>query len=174
VTHDQCEALSLSDRIAVIHEGIIQQVGSPREIYEKPADLFVADFMGCENFFTLKIKALESDGKTALLEQDGFRLRLSNIPQPIAMGHEVTLTIRPDDIQVVQAPPMGSPISVREEDNITSGRVHVVQYLGKENDIEVFLENNKKIRVRSPEKVERGDKVTLYFNPEKIIFIPKG
>jgi len=173
VTHDQCEALSLSDRIAVIHEGILQQVGTPKEIYERPANLFVADFMGCENFFTLRVKAIESDGKTALLEQDGFRLRLSNIPGP-KIDDEITLTIRPDDIQVVHAPSMGSPTSIKEEHNITAGVVHVVQYLGKENDIEVFLQNNKKIRVRSPEKVERGDQITLYFNPEKIILIPKG
>lgn len=174
VTHDQCEALSLSDRIAVIHEGMIQQVGTPKEIYERPANLFVADFMGCENFFTLKVRVIEPDGKTVLLEQDGFKLRLSNIPQPITIGHEITLTIRPDDIQVFHAPSLGSQVEVKEEHNTTSGVVHVVQYLGKENDIEVSLENNKKIRVRSPEKVERGDKVNLYFNPEKIIFIPKG
>lgn len=173
VTHDQCEALSLSDRVAVINEGMIQQVGTPKEIYERPANLFVADFMGCENFFTLKVKAIESDGKTALLEQDGFKLRLSNIPHPITIGHDVTLTIRPDDIQVVRAPSLGNQVQAKEEQNTTSGIVHVVQYLGKENDIEVFLENNKKIRVRSSEKVERGDTITLYFNPEKIILIPK-
>jgi putative spermidine/putrescine transport system ATP-binding protein len=172
VTHDQSEALSLSDRIAVIHEGIIQQIGIPKEIYESPANLFVADFMGCENFFTLKIKAVESDGKTALLEQNGFRLRLSNIPQP-KIGEEITLTIRPDDIQVIYPQSMASPIQTKEESNTVQGVVNVVQYLGKENDIEVFLENNKKIRVRSSEKVDRGDKITLYFKPEKILFIPK-
>lgn len=172
VTHDQTEALSLSDRIAVINEGVIQQIGTPKEIYERPANLFVADFMGCENFFKLKVKAIESDGITVLLQQDGFRLKLSNIPQP-KIGDDITLTIRPDDIQVVHAPSMGSQVQAKEQYNTACGVVNVVQYLGKANDIEVFLENNKKIRVRSPEKVERGDHITLYFNPERIIFIPK-
>jgi len=166
VTHDQTEALSLSDRIVVINEGVIQQVGAPKEIYESPSNLFVADFMGCENFFTLRVKAIESDGKTALLEQDGFQLKLSNIPQP-KIGDDITLTIRPDDIQIVHS-------AIKDPSNTASGTVSVVQYLGKENDIEVFLDNKRKIRVKSPERVEREDRITLYFNPEKIILVPKG
>ena len=172
VTHDQTEALSLSDRVAVINEGVIQQIGTPMEIFESPANLFVADFMGCQNFFTLKVKEIESDGKIAVLEQDGLELRLSNIPQP-KIGDDITLTIRPDDIQVVDAPSLASQVPVGERDNTTPGVVSVVQYLGKENDIDVVIQNDMKIRVRSPVKVERGDKIILYFDPERIIFIPR-
>jgi hypothetical protein len=60
-----------------------------------------------------------------------------------------------------------------EEWNTAAGMVNVVQYLGKENDIEVFLANDKKVRVRSPVRVDRGDRIRLYFNPEKILCIPK-
>ena len=172
VTHDQGEALSLSDRIAVINEGVIQQVGTPKEIYERPANLFVADFMGCENFFIMRVKAVESDGRTLLLEQDGLRLRLSDVPEA-KIGDEITVTIRPDDIQIIQTPSMEIQAASREEWNTAAGMVNVVQYLGKENDIEIFLANDKKVRVRSPVRVDRGDRIRLYFNPEKILLIPK-
>jgi ABC-type Fe3+/spermidine/putrescine transport system ATPase subunit len=147
-------------------------VGTPKEIYERPANLFVADFMGCENFFIMRVKAVESDGRTLLLEQDGLRFRLSDGPD-VMIGDEITVTIRPDDIQVIQTLSMEIQAAPKEEWNTAAGMVNVVQYLGKENDIEVYLANDKKVRVRSPVRVDRGDRIHLYFNPEKILCIPK-
>ncbi len=72
VTHDQAEAMALSDRIAVFHRGSVQQVGSPREIYERPANLFVADFMGLVNKVPATI--VSRDGDTAVLSAGEHRL----------------------------------------------------------------------------------------------------
>ncbi len=95
VTHDQEEALSMSDRIAVMNEGKIVQIGSPKEIYEEPKTLFVARFIGEANTFTCKL--LSQGSGEALVEHlsHTFRLKTSRM-----LGDEVTILIRPEDLRV--------------------------------------------------------------------------
>src|SRR6185369_1205445 len=97
VTHDQEEALTMSDRIAVMQGGKILQIGAPIDIYERPQHRFVADFIGDSNFLTGPVA---SDGR------DGLRVRLDgagSVPCPAAImpGNEITLAIRPERALIV-------------------------------------------------------------------------
>jgi iron(III) transport system ATP-binding protein len=101
VTHDQIEALSLSDRIVVMSAGRIAQLGSPQDIYERPADPFVADFIGTTNFLPAKVAALT--GGVATLElADGQRVEVTAGRPPVA-GSRVTLAFRPEQMRAATA-----------------------------------------------------------------------
>ena len=93
VTHDQEEALTMSDRIAVMSHGKVLQVGTPTEIYERPTCKFVADFIGETNFIDGKV--IENGGNYATIETpEGLRLR-GIIPRPVTIGETATLSLRP-------------------------------------------------------------------------------
>ncbi|MEV0240858.1 ABC transporter ATP-binding protein [Streptomyces sp. NPDC050674] len=94
VTHDQEEALSLADRIAVMKDGVIQQLGTPYEIYDSPANVFVADFVG-EPAVTLLPGIADGDGHARL--SDTVRLAL---PVPVERGREVVAGVRPEDVRL--------------------------------------------------------------------------
>jgi spermidine/putrescine ABC transporter ATP-binding subunit len=98
VTHDQDEALTLSDRIAVMRNGRIEQLGTPTEIYERPVSRFVASFIGTSNFFSGRVTGRQNGGFT--VESDGVTLGLNGVPpnQPT-----VTIALRPEGIQLSAA-----------------------------------------------------------------------
>ena len=101
VTHDQVEALTLADRIAVMRGGVIQQVGEPEEIYRRPANRFVAGFLGSPpmNFIP---GAIDTASGGCAVHIAGKRLDLSTVISTpgIAQGHKVEVGIRPEDIQL--------------------------------------------------------------------------
>src|SRR5262245_49096733 len=104
VTHDQSEALALSHEIAVMNEGELQQIGSPREIYEQPRNRFVADFVGTTNFIDGRVVSVEGrDGAyrvgTDLGELDAFSA------EPLRAGDAVVLSVRPEDVILSEQPP---------------------------------------------------------------------
>jgi len=95
VTHDQGEALTMSDRIAVMNEGVIEQVGSPEDIYQRPASLFVAAFIGSANL--LPGTVVTSDAASAIVElRAGVRMRASNAGVPLPAGEPCTVMLRPE------------------------------------------------------------------------------
>jgi putative spermidine/putrescine transport system ATP-binding protein len=100
VTHDQDEALTLSDRIAVMHNGRIEQIGTPKEIYEQPTTRFVASFIGTSNFFRGKISSSASKGYLVTSE-DGLTLSVDGPPPD---GPEVTIALRPESVRIAAAP----------------------------------------------------------------------
>ncbi len=103
VTHDQEEALSLSDRIAVMHAGQIQQCGSPRDVYDRPVNRFVASFFGSPpmNFLEAELSASE---RAAWIRIVGQRLRLEGMPEVPAATGAVTVGIRPEHVRVSREP----------------------------------------------------------------------
>jgi lactose/L-arabinose transport system ATP-binding protein len=106
VTHDQVEAMTLADKIVILNRGQIEQVGRPMDLYLKPANLFVAGFMGSPKMNFLKILSAKSDGKNIRLEAPDFRkghviLEAPNAP-PIQGGKAFTLGIRPEHIAVTE------------------------------------------------------------------------
>jgi ABC-type spermidine/putrescine transport systems, ATPase components len=132
VTHDQEEALTMSDRIAVMSAGKVLQIGTPTEIYERPVCRFVADFIGETNFIEGKVETVERDGIASILSDDGLTLRGQTI-RPVASGAHVTLSIRPEKAFLsVQAPPPGTP-------NCYQVRVERVAYIGSDTRIDVRL-----------------------------------
>lgn len=132
VTHDQEEALTMSDRIAVMSAGKVLQIGTPTEIYERPVCRFVADFIGETNFIDGKVEAVEPGGLATITSDDGLTLRGQMI-RPVDPGTAVTLSIRPEKAFLsVQPPPPGAP-------NCHQVRVERVAYIGSDTRIDVRL-----------------------------------
>ncbi len=100
VTHDQVEAMTLSDRIVVMNQGRIEQVGSPQEIYRHPQTEFVADFIGRTNFVPGVVKAVE--GQNVVVEALGRPLTIPLAERMLREGQHVKLVVRPETIQVVK------------------------------------------------------------------------
>jgi spermidine/putrescine transport system ATP-binding protein len=98
VTHDQEEAITMSDRIAVMNEGLIQQVGEPVEIYERPTNRFVADFIGETNFIMGEVSEIQPDKTVVALGQGVEMAGQSN--EEVKVGQQVTLAIRPEKIKL--------------------------------------------------------------------------
>ena len=108
VTHDQEEAITLSDRVVVIRGGKIQQVGTPKEIYTKPATRFVADFIGFENLLTATVSEAR-DGSTAVKLRSGAGPVWTSKGITRAPGTQVVLAARADDLEIGSLGPPGSP-----------------------------------------------------------------
>jgi spermidine/putrescine transport system ATP-binding protein len=106
VTHDQEEALTMSDRIAVMSEGEVQQIGTPEEIYGNPASIFVAGFIGVANLVPVTVTSL--DGELATVElPDGGRTAVPRGATDVQQGVMATLMVRPERIQVLASEPAG-------------------------------------------------------------------
>jgi spermidine/putrescine transport system ATP-binding protein len=103
VTHDQEEALTMSDRIAVMNHGRVLQVDTPEEIYERPADRFVADFIGETNFLEGEVKGRRA-GEAAVVVDSVLTLHVP-VERGVGMGDEVTVAIRPEKISIHAEPP---------------------------------------------------------------------
>ena len=98
VTHDQEEALAISDRIAVMNKGVIQQIGTPHHIYSRPANVFVATFIGHSNLFHATLS--KKDGRTELCFPSGYRLPMTTLSDECTDGQEVVVGIRPEEFSV--------------------------------------------------------------------------
>ena len=134
VTHDQEEALVMSDRIAVFNYGKIEQLGSPSDLYDRPTTPFVADFLGESNFIPATVTAVEMHGLQ--LRYDGAEL-LARVAPAVAVGDNVTVTVRPEKTLVLAAEAPGSERIGRE--NWVRGTIGDVVYLGESRKYLVHL-----------------------------------
>lgn len=98
VTHDQEEALAISDRIAVMKDGVIQQVGKPRDIYTRPANMFVSSFIGHSNFFKGHIKV--NGNEKRIVFNDGFSMPMNNLADHVKDGQRIIITVRPEEFSI--------------------------------------------------------------------------
>lgn len=137
VTHDQEEALTMSDRIAVMDDGKIQQIGTPTEIYEHPVSHFVADFIGETNFLEATIQSVNADSAECILAS-GAQLN-AHLTTPKQSGDKVTISIRPEKILLfAESAAMGS----------INGIVERLIYLGTDTHYQVKLGEHETILVR--------------------------
>ena len=143
VTHDQAEALAMSDRVAVMHAGRIEQVGTPDEIYECPRSRFVADFIGLSNF--LQGQVVEVNGPQATIDLEGHRLIVPATSDALP-GQDWLVFVRPNDIELL--PPEGEPM-----ENELDGTVVKFTYLGDRIDYRVTLAPSLELRVQTDGKV---------------------
>jgi iron(III) transport system ATP-binding protein len=120
VTHDQSEALALSDTVAVMESGKIAQVGTPREVYFEPADEFVADFVGTANFFDAVVESGDSIGR---LSAWGCRWRVDDELPAALSGREVRFCVRPEGLGLVEASADGAIPGVVESKMFEGGHV---------------------------------------------------
>ena len=99
VTHDQEEALAISDRIAIMHNGVIQQIDTPKNIYQRPVNTFVSTFIGLSNIIEAQIAENGTDG-TAILFQNGYRVSMSNLNAAVKNGQKILVSVRPEEFTI--------------------------------------------------------------------------
>ena len=142
VTHDQAEALALSDQIAVMHAGHLQQFGTPADVYGRPANRLVADFMGHVNFVTAKVVAANNATSTILVA--GTLKAEVALPASLKSGENVDVAIRPEDV-ILSGSAEGSPDRAR-------GEVLEHTFLGNINEYFVKLTSGEQLRVQTHPK----------------------
>lgn len=158
VTHDQAEALAVSDRIAVMSSGKVQQLGTPKEIYNTPANAFVADFIGSANFLEGEVKSSNGQWATVALK-DGTELRCSLSKDKIE--REVTIAIRPERIEI--ASEVG--------ENCITTQVTQSTYLGSIFQHELRSANGD-FRLQTPHEIS-DKQLTVYLPPEATLLFSR-
>ena len=161
VTHDQVEALSLSDWVVVMRDGLLIQAGTPQEIHDQPVNVFVADFMGFRNFFQVRVAGL-GPNREVEGDCDGMKIR-GRTRHTFAPGAPAVAAIRPDDVVV------GGDAAAP---NPWRGSVEIVEYLGREDEAIVRLEAGGRLWVRTGARVAPGEHVTVVLPPDRVIFLP--
>jgi multiple sugar transport system ATP-binding protein len=158
VTHDQEEALSLADRIAVMKDGVIQQIGTPYEIYDSPANVFVADFVG-EPAINL-LPGTVADGGRARLS-DSVQLTL---PVPVAEGREVVVGVRPEDLHLTGED--GLPARVVAHEPLLEAGVATLALDGVERPLVVLTGPEVRLAHDEPVRVAADTRLTHVFDAE--------
>jgi len=161
VTHDQIEAMTMADRIVVMHDGLIQQVGAPLDLYDRPANMFVAGFIGSPGMNFLPATVAKG-GKVDAVLADGQKLRLPD-GLPLGDGDAITIGLRPEHIRLA-------------DDGALQGEVVVVEPLGLSTQFYVKLANQQLcVFAMGRAGVKPGDTVRLAADPAALhLFDPKS
>ena len=160
VTHDQLEAMSMADKIAVMNQGVIEQLASPREIYERPASLFVADFIGSPAMNFLDTRAGLTIGSDSLMI-DGVTVKIPSAREAIA-DSDLVLGVRPEHVRL-------------DDSSAIRGEVFGVEYLGTTQVITITTKRGMvRARVDANRKATIGDHVGLSFTSEKLSVFDKA
>ena len=168
VTHDQEEAMALSHRIAIMDSGKIRQVGTPREIYKRPKNLFVASFIGRCSFIDGIVKEMYPEGKVKVITSSGEELTglLTDKEYPLSINEEVVCGIKAEDVYL-EKPRV-------KEVNKLKGKVKYVSFLGKYT--QVYVEHKGltlQIAADSDTLIKEGEEVMLYIPVEETLVLPK-
>jgi len=167
VTHDQAEAMVISDRIAVMNSGNVEQIGKPEEIYERPANRFVADFIGTMNFIPGEVvRGVEGTHDIYVRTEFGEEMVCKTSDMAATTpGKKVFASIRPEDVAVfTEAPELG--------DNLFKGTIAHKAYLG--NFLYFFVSlNGNMIRAQVPHHLpqEEGEELYVFLNPQKCMIL---
>ena len=162
VTHDQEEALSLADRLVVLREGVVQQVGTPEELYRSPANAYVAGFMGYRNLLPMMV----TGGGGGVAIATGHGMELAGVPSGEVDKGPAIVAVRPEDF-VVGEPPTG-------ETNRMEVSIEVVEYHGRELSVQARLPQGQALLLRTPARVSRGDTVTVFVPRDRVLVFPGG
>ncbi len=167
VTHDQEEAMTMADRIALLHEGRLQQIGTPREIYEFPASAFVARFIGAANIFDV-IDVRPEGGTLRVTTQGGLTMAAVST-QLSPPGGSTSVIVRPETIR------FGAPAN--ELDNAFHGRVTSTTYMGAVTRCQVALADNLQVTATLPiaaghRPMSPGDEVLVGWPAASTILVP--
>jgi putrescine transport system ATP-binding protein len=145
VTHDQEEAMTVADRIAVMNRGRLEQVAPPSEVYEQPASRWVADFIGDVNLFEGRVAAT-TPNDTVIEAAGGGRMRVAQ-PIDAAPGTTVWVALRPEKIGLVRQPPADAG------ENCLAGRVHDIAYLGDTSVYKVRLDDGRDVKATAANRL---------------------
>jgi iron(III) transport system ATP-binding protein len=169
VTHDQSEALALSHEIAVMNEGFVVQVGTPREIYETPKNQFVADFVGSTNFIGGTVTSVETGSGWCVVASALGEIR-AHAAEGVAKDKIVIVSVRPEDVELSEQEPAAA-----EGDNIIRATVHAKDFLGEYLDFQVkvgdvVLQSRAHPSLRTP----TGEPIYVRMRSEKCVAIPSA
>lgn len=169
VTHDQEEALSMSDRVMVMNDGRGEQIAPPAEIYNRPQNRFVADFIGDSNFLSGTVEDTRDGMVNVKLDSDDIISVAENrvVPNSIASGDRVQITLRPEEIDVVANHDSGNNIS---------GTISTMIFLGKTTQFHIDAGANGDLVVemsglQGQRSLQEGDRVDLTWSPENALVI---
>lgn len=159
VTHDQEEAMAVSDRIAVMKDGDIQHIGTPKDLYQRPANLFVSTFIGRTNVTQADL-VVEED-KTYVLFADGYKLYMDNVLDQYKESQRITVSIRPEELLISTDDSAGMKAVI--DDSI---------FLGLNTHYMVHLEDGTRMEIIQESKIDsiipKGSTVNLTINAEKV------
>jgi ABC-type Fe3+/spermidine/putrescine transport system ATPase subunit len=167
VTHDQAEAMSLSDRIAVVNFGKIEQISPPRDLYRNPASQFVADFIGRANIIEGKILKTPPRGNTGEVQIGGMVLAFSPAAPNLKEGSPVCICLRPEDIEI-------SVEGFAGRSNVIKSKVTKAVYVGNMTEYQVQVDGiDKEVRVEQlgSQSIAEGKQVYIHIPPESLKFI---
>ncbi|HXU90454.1 MAG TPA: ABC transporter ATP-binding protein [Methylomirabilota bacterium] len=175
VTHDQEEALTMSDRVAVMHRGRIEQLGTPAELYETPATRFVADFLGESNFVDGVTVGAPTAGRWLVRAAGGLELRGVGAV-PLQPGQPVTAAVRPEKLVPVDD---ATGASERGALNSCKGTVEEAIYVGDTTRYRVALGADGVMTVKVPNRLglrqhAEGQSVALAWSPDETRIFPRG
>ena len=161
VTHDQSEALALSHSIAVMNGGRIEQVGSPREIYERPGSRFVADFVGSTNFLRATVQSADAAPDFYRVSSEIGSMKVRGI-DALAAADSVTISVRPEDIELSETRPDG--------ENVWQGTVDQKVFLGESIDFQVAVgERRLQSKAHPSLRTRIGEPIYLRMDPDKCV-----
>jgi iron(III) transport system ATP-binding protein len=172
VTHDQIEALSLSDRIAVMNKGLIVQVGTPEEIYNRPTTAFIASFIGKSSFIPGELKEAAKANSMIMVETQVGPL-LCHVGSQISRQKNLSVVVRPENVEIADAnsaEAAGMPV-----DNRLRGVVQKKTYLGEINEFQVAVADGKTeiaVRVSPSRNISVGQQVVLHLPPDRTLVVP--
>jgi putative spermidine/putrescine transport system ATP-binding protein len=155
VTHDQEEALSLADRLVVLRDGRVQQIGTPEELHTRPANRHVADFMGYRNLLPMRVTGVT--GTSVEVQSAAIALRGTAVG-PLAVGDDVVAAIRPEDLHIGDG---GVPATVE-----------VVEYQGRELAVEARTVDGDRLHLHADARPTPGDKISVVADPARVLVFP--
>jgi len=170
VTHDQEEALTLSDRIAVLDHGKLQQVGSPRGLYERPGNLFVADFIGINNLIAGEVREIQETKGWMAVETRFGSVKCLNEGR-FKPGDRCKVSVRPEVASICKS------AETSDDMNLIAGKVSFASYIGStiRYDIELDTETIFKVDVQNPwnqQPFPLAEKVQVRFPVQITLGIP--
>jgi len=174
VTHDQEEAMAISDRIVIMQDGLMRQVGTPRQIYEHPESKFVANFMGKANF--IPVKVLGREGEAVIVDIEGKRLRLRR-PGPAApSGGAGALVVRPEAVRLSAYGGEGGAEPGRVAPTLV-GKIDRITYFGNIARYEISAAGTSLLAERYNPQIfephEEGDSVGIDFEMDSVRVLPE-
>jgi putative spermidine/putrescine transport system ATP-binding protein len=175
VTHDQEEALTMSDRVAVMQRGRIEQVGTPAELYEAPVSRFVADFLGESNFIDGVIVGGPAEGRWLVRAAGGLEF-LGIGAVPLRAGQAVTAVVRPEKLVPVEDPASAAPTAAV---NTCKGTVEEAIYVGEATRYRVALGVDGAVTMKVPNRLAlrqhgEGETVAFTWSPDETRLFPRG
>ncbi len=163
VTHDQAEAMVIADRICVLQQGKVRQIGTSKEIYERPADEFVADFVGLANFLSGTVVGREGRDYIMRTSLGEVRCRLSH---SLSADAVVAIALRPERLILL-------PTSAAVTYNVWRGTIHACLFAGDHLDCQVAVAEHR-LRVKAPvsEGLAQGQEIYVHIPADKVISVP--